>query len=207
MADILDEVEQDYRAERARRLFLRYGAIFGALLLVVVAGVAGWQVWRWSERRAATATATAYLAVGSAEPAAQATAYATLAASAPPGYAALARLRAAGLAAAAGEEAEARALWEALARDPAAPALYRDLATVLWAMAAIGTQEAPGIEARLLPLADGPWRAAAAEARALAALAAGDAASAARGFAALLADPATPSGVRIRAERLRGEGG
>jgi len=207
LADILDEVEQDYRAERARRLFLRYGAILGALLLLVVAGVAGWQAWRWSQLRAATTTASAYLAAGNADPAAQASAYATLAATAPAGYAALARLRAAGLAAAAGEETEARALWEALARDPAAPALYRDLATVLWAMASIGTPEATTIEGRLAPLADGPWRAAVAETRALAALAAGDNAAAARGFAAIAADPATPSGIRIRAERLRGEGG
>jgi len=211
LADIFDEVEHDLRAERARRAFARYGAVFGVVALLLVAGVAGWQGWRWWQTRSAAATATAYFAAGEGDAAAQAAAFSALAPNAPPGYAALARLRAAGLAAAAGDAAAARAHWDALARDTGAPALYRDLATVLAAMAALDSDPAgadpAGVAARLAPLTEGPWRAAVQEARALAALAAGDRAAAASGFAALANDAATPAAMRLRAERLRGEGG
>jgi hypothetical protein len=87
---------------------------------------------------------------------------------------------------------------------------YRDLASVLWAMHALEEGDAAAVEARMAPLAEGsgPFRASAAEVRALAALKRGETEAARRGFRALAADGAAPQGVRDRAGRvLSGIGG
>lgn len=208
MADILDEVEQDWRAERTRRALTRYGALLAFLALLVVAGVGGLQAWRWSQARGAATMAASYLdATAAGTPAAtQAERLTVIAQSAPPGYAALARLRAAAAQAEAGDAAAARAQWDLMARDAGTPALYRDLANLLWSLSAIGEAEPPSILARLAPLNDGPWRAGATEAKALLARATGDATTAERLFAELATDPASPPGIRVRAERLRAAG-
>ena len=67
MADIFDEVSEDLRAERAKRLAVRYGGWVLAAALLIVAGVAGWQVWQAREaaRSAAGADGTRH-AVGMA---------------------------------------------------------------------------------------------------------------------------------------------
>ncbi|MDB5374771.1 MAG: hypothetical protein JWP04_3413, partial [Belnapia sp.] len=99
VADIFDEVQEDLRAERMNRLLARYGGLFFGVMLLVVAGVAGLQGWRWWQARAAGAVAERYLAVNkaAAEPGADgkvaAEGFAGIAAEAPPGYRTLARLR------------------------------------------------------------------------------------------------------------------
>lgn len=218
MADIFDEVQEDLRAERAKRLLNRYGGLLAGLALVAVLAVAGVQGWRWWQGRAAMAAAEGYLAAARAasEQGTDATAaarrFAAVAAEAPPGYRVLARLRAAALRAEAGERDAALAEWDAIARDGAADAAFRDLAAVLWGTHALekdGTAAA-AVEARMAPLADGngPFRASAAEVRALAALKRGETDAARRGFQALANDGGAPPGVRERAGRvLSGLGG
>ena len=70
MPDILDEVEEDYRAERMKRLLARYAGVLTGVMLLVVAGVAGLQGWRWWQDRGAAQAAIAYLEAGrtAAEP-------------------------------------------------------------------------------------------------------------------------------------------
>jgi hypothetical protein len=208
--DIFDEVEEDYRAERMKRLLARYAGLLTGAALLVVLGVAGLQGWRWWQDRAAAQAAVAYLAAGrsAAEPGADAKAvaerFAGIAAEAPSGYRMLSRLRAAALLAEAGDKPGALALWDAVAADDAVDPLYRDLATVTWGLHSLDAGDPAAIEARLAPLAEGtdPWRASAAEILALAALKRGETEAARRGLAALAADDTAPQGVRDRAGRL-----
>nr|WP_242481691.1 tetratricopeptide repeat protein [Paracraurococcus ruber] len=194
-----------------KRLLARYGGVFAGAALLVVLGVAGLQGWRWYESRGAGQAAEAYLAAGSAAAApdadlkAVAGRYDALVAAAPPGYRTLARLRAAALKAEAGEREAAIAEWDALSRDSAVDPLYRDLGTLLWALHALDGGDPAAIEARLAPLAQGPWRASVEEVRALAAMQRKDAAAARRLLTALAADPLAPQGVRDRAGRLLAE--
>ncbi len=206
----MDEVEEDLRAERAKRLAQRFGGLALAGALLLLAGVGGWQGWRWWEGRQAAAAAEAFLsaaqsaAAEGADLSAAAERFAAIAREAPSGYRTLARLRAAALLAETGQTEAALAAWEALAADSGVEALYRDLATLLWGLHALDSGDPARIAARLAPLAapGAPWRASAREVLALAALKRDDAAEARRQFDALLADAATPQGVRERATRL-----
>jgi hypothetical protein len=208
--DIFDEVEEDLRADRAKRLMTRYGGLLAGAVLLVVAGVAGLQGWRWWQDRQAAGAAQAYLAAGQAaaaegaDPKAAADRFGALAAEAPAGYRTLALFRAAALRAEAGERDAALALWDRLARDGTVEPLYRGLAALMWALHALDGGDPAAVEARLAPLAaaDNPWRASAEEVRALAALRRGETEAARRTLAALAADEAAPRGVRDRAGRL-----
>ena len=101
-----------------------------------------------------------------------------------------------------GDKAGAVADWDAIARDGGTDPLYRDLATVLWGLHAVDGGDAAAIEARLAPLADGPWRASVQEVRALAALQRQDTAAARQMLSGLSTDVMAPQGVRDRAGRL-----
>ncbi len=209
MPDLVDEVDEEIRQERAARLARRFGGLFAGLALLVLAGVGGWQAWKWNENRGATAAAEAFLAatrdasVEGADTRAIAARMAAMGEGAPPGYRILTGLRAAALSAESGDREAALTQWNRIANDSAADALYRDLATLTWALHALDATNAAQIRARLAPLAaQGPWRASAREIMALAALAAGDAAEARRVFTELARDDEAPQGVRQRAQRL-----
>ena len=210
MPDLVDEVDEELRAERAKRLAQRYGGIAAGVALLGMAAIGGWEAWRWNEGRQAASAAGRFLAAAQssaedgADLAAVAARFQEVAREAPAGYATLARLRAAALLAETGDTSGALAAWDALARDGGADALYRDLATVMWGLHALDTGDAGQVEARLAPLArEGqPWRASAREVVALAQIKRGAVAEARVALQALAADPATPQGVRGRALRL-----
>ena len=214
MPDIFDEVEEDLRAERMRQILNRYGGVFFALALLVLAGVGGWQAWRWyqarQDRQAAQAYISAMLEAQMTGPAAASdhakalASFTALAAHAPAGYRSLARLQAAALEADAGHGAAALALWNKVAADPGADPLLRGLASLLWASRQLDTG-APGVLAarlRALAVPGGAWRALAEEDLALLDLRRHDPAAAKRRLAALLQDKATPPGLRQRATVL-----
>ena len=209
MSDIFDEVDEDLRADRAQRFLKRYGTWIAAAMLLVVAGVGALQGWRWYQDRQAVKAAESFLAasaaaaVPNADAAAIAGRFTGTAAEAPTGYRTLARLRAAALLV--GKDTPAAlAQYDQLSKDSAVPALYRDLATLLWGLHGLGVTEPAQIESRLAPLAvaTNPWHASAQEVRALAALQRGDAAAARRGLETLANDVTAPQGVRERAGRL-----
>ena len=131
MADIFDEVDEDLRAERAQALLRRYGGALIAAALAVICAVAAYQAWQWYQSRRAAEMANAYLAASAeadsipaaGDPAkrdAAADAFMQVAANGPPGYHTLARLRAAGLKADAGDRKTALALWDQVAADGSA---------------------------------------------------------------------------------------
>jgi hypothetical protein len=211
LPDLIDEVEEELRAERAKKLGQRFGGIAFGLGLLVLAGVGGWEGWKWWEGRKSAEAAQSYLSAAQAAAAegadlrAAAERFAAIGREAPAGYRTLARLRAAALLAETGQAEAALAAWDAIAADSEVDPLYRDLATLLWGLHGLDATDPARVAARLTPLAgaDAPWRASAREILALAALRRDDAAEARRQFDALIADTATPQGVRERATRLR----
>lgn len=210
MPDLIDEVEEELRAERAKKLAQRYGGIATGVLLLAIAGVGGWEGWRWYEGRQAGQAAQSFLAASrdaaaeGADLRATAERFAGIAQGSPAGYRTLARLRAAALLAETDQLDAALAAWEALARDNETDQLYRDLATVLWGLHALDAGDAAVIAARMGPLAapGAAWRASAQEVLALAALKRGDTEQARRALQAVLADATTPQGLRERAGRM-----
>ncbi len=210
MPDIFDEIEEDFRADRARRLAKSWGGVVLGVALLALAGVGGWQYWRYQEVQKAEAAAASYVALhrGAERPgadlAATADGFAAIGREAPGGYRVLARLRAAALKAETGDGPAAQALWAEVANDTGADALYRDLATLLSVLHAIDSGEPEALAARIAPLteAGNPWRASAQEAAALIALKRGATAEARRMLEALAADGGSPPGLRERAQRL-----
>lgn len=213
VADIFDEVSEDLRAERAKALLRRYGALLVLLAVLVIAAVAAWQFWRWRSETQAGAMGQAYMAAArDAGPAGApdaakggaAQAFAALAAKAPDGYKTLARLREAGLRATGGDLPAALALWDQVSADTAADPLLRGLADLQWVQHQVDTGEPAAIEGRLAPLLapDNAWRPMALECQAWLALRTGQDAKARDILKGLRTDGAAPDGVRNRANGL-----
>lgn len=166
MPDIFDEVAEDLRAEKTRNFLLRYAGVFVAAAFAVLVAVSVVQAWHWRQHRLDERAATAYLTLtsqiktagagltdaGRTEEAAKLLAFAK---TAPAGYASLARFRAAGLYADAGQAAKAEAIWTGIAAPQGkSTPLLRDVATLLWAQHAIGTAKPDAVMARLQPVMD-----------------------------------------------------
>jgi hypothetical protein len=210
LPDIFDEVEEDLRAERARRLAKRWGGLAFGAALVVLAATGGWQGWRWHQARQAATAGDTYMTLNNASAREGAdlgniaNGFAALSRESPAGYQTLARLRAAALKATTGDAAGAIALWDQVSADGGADPLYRDLATLLAVTHALDSGDAAQLAARIAPLAaeGNPWRASARETQALIALRRGAQEEARRMLEALVADPAAPPGIRERAQRV-----
>jgi hypothetical protein len=210
LADIFDEIEEDLRKERAKKLWDRYGWIVLVVAGGIILGVAGWRGWQWYEHRQAAQAAERFLAAAAAadrgEAAAAAAAFAELSRGAPSGYRVLARLHEAGLKARQGATAEAVALYETLARDSAVPPLYRDLAALLAVLHQADSGDPRALADRLAPLAapGAAFRHSAMELQAVLAERRGDRAEARRLLEALAEDRGAPDGVRRRAGEMLG---
>ncbi len=189
----------------------RYGLLAGVAVLLILAGVGGWQGWVWHQRQLAAAAATPFMtAMRDADalppgnsparlPAADA--FARIAATAPAGYRTLARLREAALRWDAGDTAAALALWDGVSADTAADPQLRELAGLLWAQHSVDKGDPAAIAARTarLEAAGNPWRPLAEEVDALVALRQDDRDRATRLLRAVLTDPAAAEGLRGRA--------
>lgn len=210
MPDIFDEVAEDLRAERARKLWKRYGILVMGALVFVLAGIGAHQSWRWYEAQKAERAALAFMAAHRAAEAegadlkAMAQRFEEVSRGAPAGYRDLARLRAAALKAETGDLPEALRLYDAIAADSSADPLYRDLASLLWVIRSLDQGDPAMLAARITPLtrADSAWNASAREVAGLIALRAGRRDEARQAFQALAADVTAPRGVRERAQRL-----
>jgi hypothetical protein len=208
--DIFDEVEEDLRAEKARRLARRWGGLGLGVVLLVLAGAGGFQAWRWVQARDAAAAANAYLALNrtteqqGADLPAAAEGFARLATEAPDGYRTLARLRAAALKAETGDTAAALAIYDQIAADGGTEPLYRDLANLLYVGHALETGDHAQLAARIAPLTQpgNAWQAPAREMAALVAIKRGNNAEARQHLQALATDAAATPGLRERAQRL-----
>lgn len=210
MPDIFDEVEEDLRAERARKLWQRFATpVLGALVLLV-AGIAGWQGWQWYETREREAAAAAFMAAHRAAEAegadlpAMAARFEGLVAASPAGYRTIALLRAAALKAETGDMPGALALYDRVAGDASVDQLYRDLASLMWVLRSIDSADPSTLAARIGPLTrpGQAWSASARELAALVSLRAGQREEARRALEALAADVTAPRSIRDRAGRI-----
>jgi len=215
VADIFDEINEELRAERTQALLKRYAGVILATVVLIVIAAAGWEVWRWWQAKQDRVAAEKFLAAttiaegGKTNAASGKIAIAdfdAIAASAPEGYRTLARLRSAALQAQSGNLAGAEQQWNAVATDPNAEPLLRDLANLLWAQHQIDTGDPSLLAARLKVLAEpgNPWRPLAEEQLALLDLRQGKTAAAKTALTGLAADLTAPSGVRGRAVEMLG---
>ncbi|MEI6985153.1 MAG: hypothetical protein WCK65_03410 [Rhodospirillaceae bacterium] len=227
MADIFQEVEEDLRRDRYERLARKYGGVFFAAVLLIVAATIGHVLWKnWRDARQQADTLSLAQAIDqtrdqtsgqtgvdvAAPPGADSNA------KAPPGAdsmakvintvgsgpGGLARFYQAGVKARTGDIIGAVALYESIASDGATRPLYRDLALLMAAQAQINTGDTAALTERLAPLAANasPWRYSARELNALLAARTGDRERAKTLFKQLADDNGAPAGLKARATEL-----
>jgi hypothetical protein len=205
VADVFQEVEEEVRKERLRKLWTRFGPAIVAVAVIIVVGVGGWRYWEWQQNRDAGAYGARYeqaLRLAGEGKAAEAEAiFKDLAATGSPGYRRIARFSEA---AAIGQRdpAAGAAAFDALAADTSLDALQRDLAQVRAALLLVDTASLDEMRRRMEPLtgANGAFRQSARELIGLVAWRTGDQDTARRWFDMILADPDVPAGVRARIE-------
>jgi hypothetical protein len=209
MTDFIREVDEEYRRDRAIEAWKRYQNWIIAAALLIIAGAGGWRWWQHDQRLAAEAAGARFEAAiqlgreGKDKEAEEA--FLDVARSGPPGYAVLARFRAAaeiGLR----EGAEAVKIYDALAADPAVDALLQGAARLRAAYLRVDSADAAEMKRRVEPLAapTGAFRHSARELMGLSALRAGDMEGAGRWFDMIVADPQAPQGLRERAGAMLG---
>lgn len=209
MSDIFDEVGEDLRRDKMQGLWKRYGWILyvaAGLVVIVTAVWRGYDYWATSRANAAGDAFVEVLAATKAgDHKALSDALSSYAAGAPEQYQVLARFRTASEQAAMGDADAALKTFEALAADKGVDAAFRDLATVRAALIAVDRESLVQIKARVQGFNNdiSPWRHAAREIIALAAVRADDWKGVNEEARKLTDDPATPSDVRARARILR----
>ncbi len=203
---ILREVDQELAEERQWAFFARRGpAVIGAGAAIVLA-VAGFQIWNAQKSAAAARSAASYQEALTAledDPEAGRAALEAFGENAPRGYAVLAGMRRAGALAAAGRRAQALAIYREIYGERAAPKRISQLARLRAGLLALED----GRDAVMRDLGDleadpSALGFHAREIAGVAALQAGDYATAVNIFDALSASLETPASLRARAEEF-----
>ena len=207
MSSIFQEVDEELRRERLKKLWDRYGGYVLALAVLIVVAVGGWRGYEWYQnKRAAEAGAAFELAAQFANQGklqeAEA-AFGKIAAESTAGYRALARFREAAAQVTRDAPAAVKA-FDSIANDGTAPALLRDLASIRAGLIAVDQVKYDDFRTRLEPLsgADRAFRHTARELLAISAWRSGDFKASQRWSEMILGDPEAPSGARNRAEML-----
>jgi len=207
VVDIFQEVDEEVRREQLKKLWDRYGNLLIAVCVLIVAGIGAWRGYDYWQAKKAAETGVAFeqaaiLAETGKHKEAEA-AFAKIAAEGTTGYRVLARLREAGEMAQTDKNAAIQA-YDALAADKSIGPVMQDLAAVRAGYLMVDTAPYLQMAAKLEPLAaqDRMFRHSARELLALSAWKAGDTSAARKWTGMMMADPATPSGTRSRAEIL-----
>jgi hypothetical protein len=207
VADIFHEVDEEVRRERLQKLWDRYGIYLIALAVLFVAGIGAWRGYEyWLAKKAAEAGANfeAATTLSDAGKHAEAeAAFAKIAADAPSGYRALARLRAAAETAQIDPKAAVKA-YDDIAADGSLEQTLRDLAAVRAAMMMVDEAPLADMHRRLDSLAEPmrPFRHSARELLAFSAWRNGDTETARRYIDMIATDAETPPGTRARIDVL-----
>ncbi|HET7847569.1 MAG TPA: tetratricopeptide repeat protein [Pseudolabrys sp.] len=207
MADIFHEVDEEVRRERLQRLWERYSIHIIAVAVLIVLGVGGWRGYQWWEAKRAAEAGAAFEAAATlsdqGKHAEAEAAFAKVAAQAPSGYRALARLRAAAELAATDPKQAVKA-YDALAADASLGQTMQDLAAVRAGMLLVDSASLDEMRRRLEPLTQSgrAFRHTARELLALAAWRNHDIAAAKHYIEMITNDAETPAGTRTRAEVL-----
>lgn len=206
MADIFDEVEEDLRRAKVEALWRKYWPVITGAAVAVVLVVGGWRFYDYLQAQRSAAAGGRFEAAmrlsRTSGPEAEAQ-FAALAAEAPAGYRILARFRQATELGVRDKAAAVRVLDE-LASDAGIGPVLQDLARLRAAYLLVDTAPSAELVQRAEPLAgaDRPFRHSAREILALAALKAGDRATAERWIKAIQDDRESPQGVRGRADLM-----
>ncbi|MGF1463307.1 MAG: tetratricopeptide repeat protein [Maricaulaceae bacterium] len=199
MADVFSEVDEELRRDRTTEWVKAFWPYALGVALLIVVGVAGREIWLSRAEARAQAASAAYIdaldALAADQPGQADLRFETLAETGPEGYAMLARMRQAALAAAQGETERALGLFEDAVAIGADERLA-DLARLQAAYAAFGTESRAALETRLSTLLTpaNPFRHLARELVGLAAWTEGDAARARSEYGLLnVALDATPA--------------
>jgi hypothetical protein len=199
------EVDEEVRQEQFKKLWDRYGNLIIAACLVVIVGVAGFEGWKfWQKRQAEAAGDAFYSAVTLAGTGKADEALKQFQSIGHPGYAVLGRIRQASVLAAQGSTEQGVQLYDSVAADNSADATLRDLARLRAAAVLADSASIADLETRLNPLtaAGNPWRHMARELLAAAHWRNKDYANADKIVQDILADLETPANMRQRAQML-----
>lgn len=203
MSDIFREVEEDVRRERFEKLWKAYGNYAIAALVLLFAGIAGWQVWERHDAQERAKVSDQFLAAQRiTNPQTAASTFADIARTAPKGYASLARLSAAGAMMASGQQNQALDLYKQIANDDKGPVGSVARLRAAWAMADTASRAQLADLLKPLDQAGSPWRQNAQEVLAYADFRAMDKKSARAKYAILAADPGSPDSLRRRSQAM-----
>lgn len=199
MADIFREVDEDVRSDRLNTLWSKYSIAVYGLAAAIVIGTAGY-VYVDHQRQSRDQTAgAAFVAAQQLADAGRTNeavkAFDALAASAPNGYATLAKLRAAAETARGDRDAAVHML-DAVADDASVDSLLRDVARLRAGLLRVDVADQAELERRFGPLLNGPFRHSAREYLGLAALKRGDLEAAGKYFDEIVIDPKAPEALR-----------
>jgi hypothetical protein len=203
VSDIFREVEEDVRRERFEKLWKAYGSYAIAALVLLFAGIGGWQFWQRHELQERQKFSDSFLAAQRiSNPQTAASTFADLARNAPKGYGMVARLSQAGAMFTSGQRAGAIDLYKQIAKDDSGPIGSVARLRAAWALAESASRtELTGL---LKPL-DQPgnaWRPNAREVLAYADYRAMDTKSALAKYNELALAPESPNGLRARARAM-----
>jgi hypothetical protein len=206
--NIFREVEEDLRREQLAKLWDRYGVYILGVAAFIVLFVGAFKGYQWHLARQAAENGAAFVeasALGDDKKYTEARdALAKLGRDGPAAYRVLARLEQAGLHVKEGRKAEAVALFDEVAGDPAADGILKDFAKVQGAALRLDEAEPAEIARRLdkLDADTNPWRYSARELLALSAYRSGNAAESEKLFTQILGDLFAPAEMRRRAESM-----
>jgi len=208
VSELFDEVDEEVRRERLKKLWERYSIFIIAGAILIIAAVGGWRGYQYLEvKKAAEAGAAFEAAAELSEQGKHAeaeAAFTKLAATAPYGYRMLSRLRAAAEVATRDPQAAAK-LYDDIAADRSVGASEQDLARIRAAGLLLDTTSYNNMVQRLEP-ATAPgatYRHTARELLALSAWRANDATATRQWLDMIANDGQTPAGLRSRAEALQ----
>ena len=203
LSDIFREVEEDVRRERFQKLWKAYGNYAIVLLVLLFAGIGGWQLWERHQLEERQKVSDAFIAAQRiSNPQTAAGAFSDLARTAPKGYSSVARLAQAGAMLMSGQRAGAIDLYKQIAKDDSGTIGAVARIRAAWALSETATRAEL---AELLKPLDQPgnaWRGNAREVLAYADYRAMDTKSALAKYSELALDPESPDGLRSRAHAM-----
>jgi len=205
---LMSEIESDLREEELRKIWQRYGKLVIALVVVVMLGVIGVQLWRDHVVNERLALANRYdqavrtLQAGKADEALAT--LGELSKKSGEAYAAVAELQRAAVLLQRNDIDGAIAAYKTLSEDSKADSAFRDLATVLRVLHSFDRADPKVLEGLLAPLLNpgNAFHPTALELSALLAAKQGDVARAGKLIDQILADDKMPPAIRARATDL-----
>ena len=207
---LIREVDEELREEQMKKLWQRYGKYVVSTAVLIVAVVAGNQIWKSQQLSNRSTESAQYFdaqslaASGNSQDALKA--MQALAGSASTGYGVLAQFQEAALLAETGDHANASQLYQQIARDTLGDVALSGLASIMAAMVDVnaGGYDRAALEFRLTSMADEthPYRFSARELLAVIAMEHGDTEKAKVALNTLIDDLRTPQNLRLRAQSM-----